>query len=473
MSRSTELAKNTLILSFGTFLPKFAALVTIPIITSHLTKVEYGTYDLITTLVALLLPVVTLQIHSAAFRFLIDCRDNREEKRKVISNIYLFLLPITIITLLVLYLFLPKINLGTKILIVLYFFVDILIMASQQVVRGLSNNKLFSISSVIQAFCNMFLVVVTVGTADWGLNGVLLSLIIAATIGLMILIIKGGIIRQIDLKLFSLSTIKQMLGYSWPMIPNTLSSWVLAASDRFVLTGFMGLEAVAVYAAANKIPQLFTSVQGTFIFAWQENASLALSDSDVEKYYSDMFDKIFCILIGIMAGLIGATPILFWLLIRGDYFDAYPQMPVLFMGMFFSALSAFLGGIYVAHKRTKNVGITTMLAAACNLLIDFALVKSIGIYAASISTLVSYMLLAFYRMHDVKKFQTVSYKYKKVIVCLAILVSMCVICWINNFSLNIVNFIIGCVFAVFLNRKLVKDIFKSIKARFLKGKLRD
>ena len=86
MSRSRDLAKNTLILSFGTFLPKFAALVTIPVITSHLTKAEYGTYDLITTLVALLLPVVTFQIHSAAFRFLIECRDDPREKKIVISN---------------------------------------------------------------------------------------------------------------------------------------------------------------------------------------------------------------------------------------------------------------------------------------------------------------------------------------------------------------------------------------------------
>lgn len=469
MSRSTDLAKNTLILSFGTFLPKFAALVTIPIITSHLSKADYGTYDLITTLVALLLPVVTLQIHSAAFRFLIDCRDNQEEKKRVISNIYVFLVPVTFVTLSILYFLLPNIAADTKILIVLYFFADILILASQQVVRGLSNNKLFSISSVIQAFCNMLLVVVTVGIIDCGLNGVLLSLIVATTIGLMILICRGGIIHQIDIRLFSFTTIKQMLGYSWPMIPNTLSSWVLAASDRFVLTGFMGLEAVAVYSAANKIPQLFTSVQGTFIFAWQENASLALSDTDVEKYYSDMFDRIFCILTGIMAGLIGATPILFWLLIRGDYADAYPQMPILFMGMFFSALSAFLGGIYVAHKRTKNVGITTMLAAACNLIIDFALVKSIGIYAASISTLVSYMLLAIYRMHDVKKFQAITYKYKKVIICLAVLAEMCVLCWINILPLNIINLIIGCAFAFILNRQIVNGIFKSIKARVLKG----
>ena len=62
--------KNTLILSLGTFLPKFAAFITLPILTGQLTKVEYGTYDLVTVMVSLLLPAATLQIQAAAFRLL-------------------------------------------------------------------------------------------------------------------------------------------------------------------------------------------------------------------------------------------------------------------------------------------------------------------------------------------------------------------------------------------------------------------
>lgn len=69
MSREGKLAKNTLILGVGTFLPKFASFITLPILTGCLTKSEYGIYDLITVLVSLLLPVATLQIQAAAFSF--------------------------------------------------------------------------------------------------------------------------------------------------------------------------------------------------------------------------------------------------------------------------------------------------------------------------------------------------------------------------------------------------------------------
>ena len=468
MNRQRELVKNTLILSIGTFLPKFTVLLTIPIITSNLTKVEYGTYDFVLTLVSLLLPIVTFQIHSAAFRFLIDCRDNPQEKKSVISNIYAFILPVAIITLIILYFFLSDVEPITRLLIATYFFVDILSVATKQVVRGLSNNKLFSVGSALQSFCNLILVFFTVRIIRLKLNGVLVSLIVATIIELGVFVLGANLIKEVNFKLFDLTVIKKMLNYSWPMIPNTLSMWVLSVSDRFVLKGFIGLEAVAVYAAANKIPQIFTSVQSTFIFAWQENASLAISDEDVEKYYSDIFDKIFCILAGTMAMLIGATPILFWLLIKGDYADAYSQMPILFMGMLFSALSSFLGGIYVAHKRTKNVGITTMIAACCNLLVDFMLVRSIGVYAASISTLVSYFLLTIYRMKDVKNFQSISYKYVKIILCLLVLVAMCVLCCVNAFIINVINMSFGCIFALLLNRKIVIGIIHTLKHRIEK-----
>ena len=79
MSREGKLAKNTMIIAIGTFLPKLASFITLPILTGCLTKTEYGTYDLINVLVSLLLPAATLQIQAAAFRFLIDSRGKDKE----------------------------------------------------------------------------------------------------------------------------------------------------------------------------------------------------------------------------------------------------------------------------------------------------------------------------------------------------------------------------------------------------------
>lgn len=468
MNREKALAKNTFIIAIGTFLPKFSSIITLPIITGGLTKAEMGTYDLISTLVSLFLPVATLQIQSAAFRFLIDVREDEKETKRIITNIISFILPTSLIALTILYLCLGNVSLVIRWLICLYFFSDILMLSTQQIVRGLSNNKLYSASSVTISFSNMLLIVLTISVGKQGLVGVLASITIATTIGLILLLVKGHILSRIDLSLLSRKTLLEMLSYSWPMIPNSLSNWVLSFSDRAVLTAFMGLEANAIYSVANKIPALFTTVQGTFVFAWQENASLASKDSDADTYYAEMFDSIFGILVGIMALLIAATPILFWLLIRGDYKEAYYQMPILFMGMLFSSMASFIGGIYVAHKKTRSVGVTTILAAACNLVIDLVFVHKIGIFAASISTLVSYVFLTIYRMVDVQKFQKVKFNTGRFCLLIALLVLMCAICWIDTVALNVLNIILGCIIAVVVNRKIMKSILLTLKNKVKK-----
>ena len=82
--REKSLIKNTIVLSLGQFFPIFISVITLPILTAKLTKAEYGTFDLISTLVMLLLPIATLQIQSAAFRFLIEHRDNKQKCKAII-----------------------------------------------------------------------------------------------------------------------------------------------------------------------------------------------------------------------------------------------------------------------------------------------------------------------------------------------------------------------------------------------------
>lgn len=455
MSRSKDLAKNTLILSVGNFLPKLTLLVTLPIITGHLTKEEYGTYDLITTLASLYLPAITLQIQSAAFRFLIDSRNLETEKKTIISNVYCFVIPVSAFAVIVLFIFLNWINTSIRILIALYFFFNSILVITQQITRGLSKNGLYSLSSIIQSVLSMFLILFL---SDIGLIGVLLSLLISSIFSCLLLQIGASLYRYFEPSLFSYDLLIRMIKYSWPMIPTALSLWVLSLSDRVVISTFLGLEAAGIYAVANKIPQQLNTVQSTFAYAWQENASLAVDDLDAAEYYSIVFDSVFCIICGFLAVLISFYPFLFMLLIKGNYNAARAQIPILFGGFFFSAVSSLIGGIYIAHKRTKSLGISTIIAAVCNLVIDLGFVKCIGIYAASISTLCSYLFLAVYRMWDVNRFQTISYNLKKILLSIIILATMCCISWIDSIYSIAFNLFLGIFLALYLNWKIIRKL---------------
>lgn len=468
MSREKNLLKNTIIIGFGTLLPRLTSFITLPIITASLTKSEYGTYDLIATLVSLFLPVVTLQLRTAAFRFLIDYRRDNEGIRRIISNIVGFIVPSSIISLLILYFALGALAPITKFLIIAYYFFDIFLSTFQQIARGLSYNKVYSASSLIHAISKMILIVIFVSGVNLGLDGVLIAATGSAILGAVYIFLRCSIFKYIRFSALDKTTLTSLLKYSWPMIPNSMSLWALSVSDRLVLSLFIGVEATAVYAIANKIPSLLSAGQNTFIYAWQENASVAVKDKDVDEYYSKMFSGISRLLAGGLALIIGLSPFLFALLIKGDYFEAFNQMPILFIAVYFSCMSSFLGGIYVAQKKTVNVGITTIIAAVINLVIDFVFVKLIGVYAASISTLVSYLFLTIYRMINIRKFQNIQYKPKELIIICACLTAFSIL---SSSTIDIkafINLIIGTAFALIINLDIIKTAIKKISKRLSK-----
>ncbi|MCM1270053.1 MAG: oligosaccharide flippase family protein [Ruminococcus flavefaciens] len=468
MSRGGKLAKNTIILAIGTFLPKLASFITLPILTGKLTKESYGTYDLIVVLVSLFLPAVTLQIQTAAFRFLIDIRDKKDKVKSIITNITAFIIPVSIIALLILYFCLYKIDFEVRILICLYYFLDIFGNSSRQIVRGLSENLKYSLSAIINSVAQLVFVVVFVWYFEIGLLGGVLALAVAELISVLYLFFSAKIYKFLDFKMISIKEIKRMLAYSWPMVPNSMSMWVMRVSDRLVITFFMNVSANAVYAVANKIPQLLTLAQTTFTMAWQENASIVSKDEDADRYYSDMYKTMFDLMAGAMCMIIAFVPLLFIILVRGDYSEAYNQIPILLLGMFFYAMSAYLGGIYVAYMKTKSVGITTMIAAVLNVVIDVALIHFIGLYAASLSTLISYVFLFFYRLIDVRKIIKIQYDLKHMILVFVFMTLVSILCVLQNSIVSIFNFLLATVVFLALNRQFLTLVFNMIKKKVAK-----
>ena len=464
-SREEKLFTNSLIIAIGTVLPRLASFITLPIVTSGLTKEEYGTYDLILVLVSLLLPAVTLQIHVAAFRFIIDLKDNSEEIIKIVSSIYAVIIPLSLIALLILFMVMTEIESSKKILICIYLLIDIIVVSLQWIIRSLGKNFHYSVSAITNSITRMILCILFISIFHYGLNGVLISQIISNFITLFYLLYVGKILQYIDVKSISFEKAKLMISYSWPLVPNDLSMWVIRVSDRLLITSFMGVSVNAVYAVANKIPQLLSIFQGVFTKAWQESASLSSNDQDVDIYYSSMFSFIFNFVSGGMGVLIAMTPIIFKLLIRGDYAEAYYQMPILFLAMFFNSITAFIGGVYVACKSTKSIAITTFFAAVSNIVINLALIKQFGLYAASISTLISYAFLAVYRMIDIRKLVKITYDIKHMIIVIIIIIFELLLCFFKRPILDIINVIIGIYLFLFLNKNYLKILMQKIKRK--------
>lgn len=92
MNRYKFLFKNIGLLTLSSFATKFISFFLIPLYTNILTTTEYGIYDLFNATIGVLLPILTLNIQDAVFRFSMgDEYDNKAivtiaSKLMLISN---------------------------------------------------------------------------------------------------------------------------------------------------------------------------------------------------------------------------------------------------------------------------------------------------------------------------------------------------------------------------------------------------
>lgn len=111
------------------------------------------------------------------------------------------------------------------------------------------------------------------------------------------------------------------------------------------------------------------------------------------------------------------------------------------LGMFFSGMAATLGSVFIARNKTKDVSITTTLAGVCNIVIHLVMLNRCKLFAASISTMISFGLLFAYRYIFVNRFFKVEFDICKVLPHILFFI----LAWVGFVSKNTIVILTGFV----------------------------
>lgn len=463
-NRSKRLVKNTAILSFGTLCTKGIMFLMTPLFTRWLSQSDYGIFDLIITYTALIIPLITLNCSEAVFRLLLD--QNEEKKKNIVMNAIVIDLIGFLITL-VIAITLSAINDAFRSIIV-YFSILLVLEAINtfftMLARGEKQLNLYTISNIIFVFSMVIFVTIFVKGLNWGLGGILLGYSMGYIFSIIFMAIKLKVKKYISLRNINKKAVKEMLNYSIPLIPNALSWWIVNVSDRTIVSIILGSSANAIIAVANKIPNLCQTIFNVFHLSWQENATETITDKDRDIYYTNIMNNMVLILVSICIVVLSGNFLIFKILFTQEYFPAYYQVPILIVSILISMLAQFIGGIYIAKKDSKKNGKTTVLAAIINIIVHLSLIKFIGIYAATISTLISYIVLFIIRYIDIKK--TIDIKFKKsTVIALAILAYFFIATYINNLYLNCINLFFAILYFFVSNKNNLKIVLNKLNRR--------
>lgn len=126
-------------------------------------------------------------------------------------------------------------------------------------------------------------------------------------------------------------------------------------------------------------------------------------------------------------------------------------------------LVGLYSAIYIALKKSSTIARTTIAGAIINVLVNLALIRFIGLYAASISTLVSYASTALYRRIDIRKYIKIKVNVKNILLNSVAVVFVTLSYYFNITILNVAALVIACIYAVGINWKLIKMFFAEIR----------
>ena len=462
MNKKKQLAKNTLIIFLGKVCTQLISFFLIPLYTAYLATDEYGIVDLVQTYVTLLVPIITMELEMSIFRYLVDSRSDSKNTDKLISNNF-YILRFCLILFIILYLGVCLfIDIPFKWIILIDIIVCVLSGNFLQISRGLGKITDFSISCILTGLTTVVSNIILICFVGLKSEGMIISMALANGICSLYLFLKLKLYKYINFKLVDKKLIKDMYKYSLPLVPNGISWWIVNISDRTIITFILGAGANGLYAISNKFPTIISSLTGVFNLSWSESAALHIDSEDRDEFFTDITNTVVKLFTALGVGMIACMPFVFPIMVNKQYADAYNYIPFLVLATVFNVVICLYSQVYLAKKLSKQVATTAILGAIINIIINVVFIKFIGIYAAAVSTTISYFVMMVYRHIDLKKYINIKIE-KGLILKTIIIFTMAIICYyINNLWLNIINLLIVVIYCVLLNKVFLLSSYKTV-----------
>ena len=395
----TTLVSNTLLFAISNFSSKLLSFFIRPYLSYALDSPDVmGVSSLLQQATNLLIPVVSLGVAYAVIRFGLD-------------SVFVNGAATIGLGFVVLLLAMPLVRLipnAAEYLGFLYLCVLASCMRTlcTQFIRSRMLNRLVAIDGVLTTLSLLLYYLLFLSVLKMGAAGFLLANALADLTSMVFVFIAGGCWRYFKPKAFDKALWKEMLRYCLPMIPASISFWIINASDMFFVQGMCegyagrsGNHWVGLLSAGYFLPQIITILGSIFYEAWQLSA--VTEETDREAFFSKIFRVYASVLFCCVAGIIMLCKVLMRVF-KAEYFDAWTFVPFLTLCSMLTCLNQFLNSVYVVYKRSTGSLFTMLAGAVLNLILNYLFILQWGPWGVTPASFLSLMLVFLLRAYSTR-----------------------------------------------------------------------
>jgi O-antigen/teichoic acid export membrane protein len=421
-----QIGKQTVVYGLSGVSLQVVGLITLPIFARAFSPSDYGVLELATVGSSVALTLVDAGMASASQRSFYDYDDaDIERRRSVISSALFFSTIFACLCAIVVIIARNPLSRwlfdGEKhgrLMIAVAVSLPLINAAnlSRQTMRLRFRAWRFVISSALAAVVSAAVGVIAVTAFDAGVTGVFVGIIVGNALGMAY----GVFVIRSDLSpTLSRFELNRMLRYGVPLIPTALALWALAFLDRIMLSRLSTLGEVGQYAVANRVASVLTLAVVAFTTAvGPQLFSLYATDPALERFIRARVLTYLTVALcfgGIWLALFAQAIVG---VVAPGYDRAYEAVGLLLLGIVAYAASGLTMAGISYTRRTAYFAVGAGVAFAIHVALNFALMPSIGMLGAAVSTLVAYGVLAGLYLVVSQRLYPTRYEGRKVFVTL-------------------------------------------------------
>jgi O-antigen/teichoic acid export membrane protein len=394
-----RLARTGAAYQVGEALAKGVAVVLLPVYTRHLTTADYGTADLLLTLVILVSIVIRLGLVEAFVRFYYDDADTERRDRVARAATGVVLLATTAVALVAAALAGPlsELILGFRdttlmLITVLGLWSYTNLEMAYALLRVDERAGTFLRASLTNVGLTIGLSVYLVVVRDDGARGLLAGNFIASTVVLLGLLVvlraRIGLPHRIDR-----ARLAPMLRFGLPTVPAEVSVFALNIIDRTYLYRVESQGAAGLYSLAVKLATVVILVTRAFQYAWPPLAYSIEDDVEAGRFYA-LVATYYVLFTGFIVAAL--TLLGRWglrLLTTPEFYGAFDAMPWVSLGWALYGLFLVLVVMAGRAKVTTRNFPAALAGLAVNAGLLVVLVPPLGISGAGLALCGAYVVM--------------------------------------------------------------------------------
>lgn len=467
-----QLFKNSFIILAGNAGSRILSLIMLPFYTKWLTSSDYGVTDIINVYSTFLLSIVTYCLAEAIFVF--PKNKSKEIQKKYFSSALSFSLVSIIICGIVFYLLSIYFNINktNNSFANNIWYIYAMTISSflqqyiQQFVCSINKIKIFSLTGLILSLSTIGLSVILI--PKFGIIGYLSSIIISNIVASLFSLVTSKSYNYFSISHINISSAKEMLKYSIPLIPNSIMWWLVSSINRPIMEAYIGLSAIGIFSVANKFPSIITMLFQIFSTSWQISVFEEFNKPDYKLFFNKILKVVSLLLIAISITLTIFSELIIKIFTNQEFIESAKYMPIIALSVVFSCISSFIGSNFSVAKESKYFLYSSIWGGCTSLISNTILIPLWGLWGASISFLFSFIIMTFIRIYYSRKYVQISdfnFYFK-------LLVLNCVVIGIMHFIDTKFIAQLTCVLIIlvylYFHRKMILEILRKLSKTNLK-----